>query len=248
MDPKNITILDGAEKIEGLAENFNHLNKKFTLNAEFNCTFGGNYLDTLKTFDMIIITPGISFYHPKIYPYRNKITSQAQMFFEYYQGKIIAVSGTKGKSTTPTLLYETCKRAKKNVQLVGNMGNPVLNYLNVEHLASQKEEYVVFEVSSYMLDGLKKNNYISILLNIYADHIDWHEGFENYKNAKLNLLNGSKYNLVRDEVREKYDFTKQQLKDLHISTFGHRGAYNYQEGQFSIQKKPLFDDASVLLR
>ncbi len=248
VDPKNITILDGAEKIEGLAENFDYLSKKFTLNTEFNCTFGGNYLDTLKTFDMIIITPGISFYHPKIYPYRDKITSQAQIFFEYYQGKIIAVSGTKGKSTTATLIYETCKRADKNVQLVGNIGNPVLDYINIENLILQKDEYVVFEVSSYMLDGLKKNNYISVLLNIYADHIDWHNGFDNYKNAKLNLLNGSKYNLVRDEVCEKYDFTKQQTKDLNINTFGHRGMYIYQEGQFYVQKKPLFDATSIVLK
>jgi UDP-N-acetylmuramoylalanine--D-glutamate ligase len=248
VNPKLITILDGAEKIEGLTENFDYLNKKFTLNTEFNCMFGGDYLDTLQTFDMIIITPGISLYHPKIYPHRHKITSQAQIFFEYYQGKIIAVSGTKGKSTTATLIYETCKHAKKSVQLVGNIGNPVLDYLNIENLVAQKDEYVVFEVSSYMLDGLKKNNYISILLNIYADHIDRHDGFENYKNAKLNLLNGSKYNLVRDEVREKYDFTKQQYKDLHISTFGHKGAYSYQEGKFYVQKKPLFDATSLLLK
>lgn len=59
------------------------------------------------------------------------------------------------------------------------------------------------------------------MLNIYSDHIDRHDGFENYKNAKLNLLNGSAYNLLRDEVLEKHDFTKQELKDLHIHTFGH---------------------------
>lgn len=109
-------------------------------------------MDNLKKFDLIVKTPGISIYHSKIYPYREKITSQAQIFFDYYQGKIIAVSGTKGKSTTSTLIYETLKHAKKNVQLIGNIGNPVLDYLDIENLKSQKEEYVVFEVSSYMLE------------------------------------------------------------------------------------------------
>lgn len=92
VQPKNVTILDGAKKIEGLAENFGILNQIFGINPEFNMVFGDNYLDKLKNFDIIIKTPGISLYNPKIYPYKNKITSQAQIFFDYYQGKIIAVS------------------------------------------------------------------------------------------------------------------------------------------------------------
>lgn len=90
--PKNITILDGAKKIEGLASNFEYLNQKFNINPEFNVIFGPKYIDNLKIFDIIIKTPGISLYHDKIYPYKQKITSQAQIFFDYYQGKIIGVS------------------------------------------------------------------------------------------------------------------------------------------------------------
>ncbi len=180
---------------------------------------GEKYLDNLKKFDLIIKTPGVSIYHEKIAPYKHKITTQAQIFFDYYQGKVIAVSGTKGKSTTSTLLYETIKQAKKDVLLIGNIGNSVLDYLDIKDLASQKKEYAVFEVSSYMLEGLKKSNYISILLNIYSDHSDWHNGLENYKNAKFNLLNGSRYNLVRDEIIDDHEFDKQDIKDLAIHMF-----------------------------
>jgi len=135
-----------------LAANLEYLNQTFGIDPDFDIILGANYLDTLKKFDLIIKTPGISLYHSKIYPYKHKITSQAQIFFDYYQGKIIAVSGTKGKSTTCTLIYETLKNAKKNVQLIGNIGNPVLNYLDIKNPASQKNEYAVFEVSSYMLE------------------------------------------------------------------------------------------------
>lgn len=135
-----------------MAANLEYLNQTLGINPEFDIVLGDNYLDNLKKFDLIVKTPGISIYHSKIYPYRKKITSQAQIFFDYYQGKIIAISGTKGKSTTSTLIYETLKHAKKNVQLIGNIGNPVLDYLDIENLKSQKKEYVVFEVSSYMLE------------------------------------------------------------------------------------------------
>jgi len=245
---RNITILDGAEKIDGLATNFEYLNQTFGIDPEFNMIFWANYLDTLKTFDIIIKTPWISLYHDKIYPYRKKITSQAQMFFDHYQGKIIAVSGTKGKSTTSTLIYETIKHAGKSVQLIGNIGNPVLNYLDIDTPEAQKDEYAVFEVSSYMLEWLLKKNYISVLLNIYSDHIDRHDGFENYKNAKLNLLNGSEHNLMRDEILEKHDFTEHQLKELHIQTFWHQGEYSYKEGEFLVKKTKAFYGDNILIQ
>ncbi len=248
VSPKRITILDGAKKIEWLAENLEYLSTTFAIDPTFDMVFGDNYLDNLKKYDIIIKTPGISVYHSKVYPYREKITSQAQIFFDYYQGKIISVSGTKGKSTTSTLIYETLKHAKKEVQLIGNIGNPVLDYLDLKNLTSQKDTYVVFEVSSYMLEGLTKKNYISVLLNIYSDHIDRHDGFENYKNAKLNLLNGSQYNLLRDEVLEKHDFTKQEIKELHIRTFGHAGEYSYHDGAFYIRKGQIFSNNAIILQ
>jgi len=244
ISPKNITILDGAKKIEGLATNFEYINQTFGIDRDFNVVFGNSYLDHLKTFDIIIKTPGISLYNKKIYPYRHKITSQAQLFFDWYQGKVIAISWTKGKSTTATLVYETLKRADKNVQLIGNIGNPVLDYLDIQNPTSQKNEYVVFEVSSYMLEGLKKKNYISILLNIYADHIDRHDGFQNYQDAKLNILSGSTHNLIRDEIKEKYSCEKK----IKVSVFWHTGDYVYQEGKFYIKNTCVGDDHAIILK
>lgn len=248
ISPKNITILDGAKKIEGLAASFEYIKNTLSIDPEFNLIFWGKYLDTLNMFDVIIKTPGISLYHEKVYPYRDKITTQAQLFFDYYQGKIIAVSWTKGKSTTATLTYEILKQAEKTVQLIWNIGNPVLDYLDILHPESQKNEYVVFEVSSYMLEWLKKNNYISILVNIYPDHIDWHNGFENYKNAKLNLLQGSEYNIIRDELCEKKYFDKQRCKDIHAHIFWHTGEYSYKEGFFYVDTHPVFDNHDIILK
>jgi len=86
------------------------------------------------------------------------------------------------------------------------------------------------------------------LLNIYSDHIDRHDGFENYKDAKLNLLNGSKYNLLRDEILENHDFGKKELKDLNVRVFGHKGNYTYKDGTFSVKKKQVFGNDGVIIQ
>ncbi len=247
VQPKNITILDVVQKIEWLADNLEYLYKTFGIEPEINMILGDTYLDSLKKFDLIIKTPGISIYHSKIYPYRKKITSQAQIFFDYYQGKIIAITGTKGKSTTCTLTYETLKAAGKNVQLIGNIGKPVLDFLHIDDLTSQKDEYAVFEVSSYMLEWLKKQNYISVILNIYADHIDRHQGFDNYQKAKFNILYGSEHNILRYEVAKNNELDEDDFKEYHVSMFGKKGKYRYKNNAFYINTRKVFDDTWILL-
>ncbi len=168
-------------------------------------------------------------YHEKIYPWRKKIISQSQIFFDNYKGKIIAVSGTKGKSTTCTLIAEILQSAGKKVQLIGNIGNPMIDFLDIEHPESQQDEYVVCEISSYMLEGLKKKNYISILLNIYPDHLDWHQGFDNYQKAKFNILYGSEHNLIRHEILTNNQLESDDFKDYNVQLFGKEGKYIYKD-------------------
>lgn len=177
MAPKHITILDANTSV------YQDHKQYFDQYSDLTVIGGATYMDDLASYECIIKTPGISLYHPKLLAYKDRITTQAQLFFDYYPGKIIAVSGTKGKSTTATLIYKTLQEAGKKVQLIGNIGNPVLEYLPENFL--DEEEYVVFEVSSYMLENLHKKNYISVLVNIYPDHLDWHQGFQNYLQAKL---------------------------------------------------------------
>ena len=140
------------------------------------------YVNELNKYDIIIKSPWISPYWEKIKSARSKITSQAEIFFHEYAWKIIAVTGTKWKSTTTSLIYSILKTAWFSVGLVGNIWNPVLDALN------EKYDFVVFEMSSYMLDGIDINPFISVIVNIYPEHLDYHEWFENYKNAKLAVI------------------------------------------------------------
>lgn len=248
VSPRDITILDWANQIEWLATNLENIAQSLWMYPEFNIILGETYLDYLKQFDIIIKTPGISLYHPKVFPFRKKITSQAQIFFDWYQGKIIAISGTKGKSTTATLTYETLKNAGKNVILIGNIGNPVLDYLDTYNLQSQKEQYAVFEVSSYMLEWLTKKNYISVLLNIYPDHLDRHQWFDNYQKAKFNILYGSEHNVLRYEIIKTNELEGEDFKGFNVHIFGKEGEYTYKDGDFFLQQKKIADDKNILLR
>jgi UDP-N-acetylmuramoylalanine-D-glutamate ligase len=109
---------------------------------------------------------------------------------------VIGITGTKGKSTISSLTYDALKKAKFTAKLVGNIGLPVLDEIDL--LKGKKYDYVVYEMSSYMLDHFAPKNFISVVNNVYTCHLDWHKTFENYQDAKLNILRKSKYKLVHN--------------------------------------------------
>lgn len=203
----NITILDQNKDLK--VEYFN-----------WKIITWDNYLNNLDQYDYIFKSPWISIYTNNLEYIKDKILTQAKIFFEYYDKKIIWITQTKWKSTTATLVYNLLKNSWYNVKLVWNIWNPVLDEIDLE-----KDEYdfVVYELSSYMLDDLDNyKSYISIFWNIFPDHIDWHKNFENYFNAKKNILKNSENILVWLDL---YPKIKKDLLNRNFLTFGEMGAY-----------------------
>jgi len=83
---------------------------------------------------------------------------------------------------------------------VGNIGRPVLDQVDI--LAKKKYDFIVYEMSSYMLEETAPKNYISILNNIYTCHVDWHKNFENYEKAKARILSSAKYAFINYELKD----------------------------------------------
>jgi UDP-N-acetylmuramoylalanine--D-glutamate ligase len=178
----DVWILDRKQK-----ENLDHemITQAEQLGAQF--ILGKNYLDNLTEFDIIIRSPGVKRLLPEILVAEKKgviVTSQTKIFFDLCPCSIIGVTGTKGKGTTSSLIYEMLKEAGMDTYLGGNIGVPPLTFL--EKL--QSSSIVVLELSSFQLQDMTKSPHIGVLLMITSEHLDHHATQKEYVDAKRNLL------------------------------------------------------------
>jgi UDP-N-acetylmuramoylalanine--D-glutamate ligase len=144
---------------------------------------GDDYLQGLDKYDLIVRSPGVKLELLKNVS-KEKITSQTKLFFQLCPCKIVGITGTKGKGTTASLIYEMLKKAGKNAYLIGNIGNPPLDVLDKLNPQSN----VVFELSSFQLFDLEKSPHVAVVLMITSEHLDYHKDLEEYISAKRNIL------------------------------------------------------------
>lgn len=222
----NITILDKSLGLK--IENFS-----------WKIISWEKYLETIWEYDYIFKSPWISPYTNDLKKYNDKILTQARLFFDYYKWKIISITQTKWKSTTTTLVYNLLKNAWYNVKIVWNIWNPVLDEIDI---FSDSYDFVVYELSSYMLEELSNHHsFISILWNIYEDHLDWHNWFENYKKAKLNILNNAD-NLLIWSIVEKNILDWLSWKNY--KTFWEKWYFSFKNTDFYIWKEVFIKELS----
>lgn len=151
-------------------------------NLEF--IVGREYLKKIENFDLILKSPGISFKGIDTSKIMDKITSQLELFLKYCECYTIGITGTKGKSTTSSLIYQMLIEQGKNTILLGNIGIPIFDHME----EIQKDSIVILEISSHTLEYIKKSPNIGIILNIYEEHLDHYDNINKYIEAKFNIL------------------------------------------------------------
>ena len=146
-------------------------------------------LSDITNLENIFVSPGIKKDHEIINLAEEKninLTSDIQYFNEISKVKIVGITGTNGKTSFVTLLDKILKKHGYKSKVAGNIGNSPLN------LISDKEnlDFLILELSSFQLSHLTKLDLeISVILNIYEDHIDWHNSFSDYVSSKLKIFN-----------------------------------------------------------
>jgi UDP-N-acetylmuramoylalanine--D-glutamate ligase len=148
---------------------------------------GDDYLTRVPAVDIVIKSPGIK-PEETIERWRNdgKLTSATALFVEEALAEkalVIGITGSKGKSTTSSLIYSILKASGKNVSLVGNIGEP-----SIAHLDEAKPGKIfVLEMSSYQLMELTVGPSIAVVTSFFPDHLDYHGSLEAYRAAKANI-------------------------------------------------------------
>ncbi len=146
---------------------------------------GEGYLDELNA-ELVFKTPGMRFDHPALEKARAAgavVTSEMEVFFELCPCRLIAVTGSDGKSTTTTLIARLLEAAGYTVHLGGNLGRPLLP--DIEKI--KEEDLAVLELSSFQLHTMKKSPHIAVVTNLSPNHLDVHRSMEEYVDAKRNI-------------------------------------------------------------
>ena len=152
---------------------------------------GNKYLEACKNYDVILKAPGVIIKDSLDDATKTKITSQSDLFMRVFHNQVIGVTGTKGKSTTSSLIYHVLKNAGYDTQLVGNIGKPCFDIID----EITPNTVVVFELSAHQLEFIQARPHIAVLLNIYDEHFDHYSSPDAYYQAKKNIF---KYQSVND--------------------------------------------------
>lgn len=177
-----VTIFDNRREEELSKEIINKIN-----NYDFKYIGGEDNLKKLQGFDYIFRSPSCLPTKPELVAEKERgaiITSEIEMLMKLAPCKIIGVTGTEGKTTTSSIIYAILKEAGLVCYLGGNIGNPI--FTNLSNI--NENDIIVLEMSSFQLMGMEESPDISLVTNIFPDHLDYHKDMDEYINSKKNIF------------------------------------------------------------
>lgn len=193
-------------------------------NKGVKLVLGQNYLGSLNNFDVIFKTPSMRIDSPALAAERDRgayITSEMAEFIKYCPAKMYGVTGSDGKTTTTTLIYNILKEEGYRSWVGGNIGTPLFS--KIEEI--KPDDKVVLELSSFQLMGMEVSPEVAVVTNISPNHLDIHKDMKEYVDAKKNIFKHQNSNDVVI-LNKDNEYTNSMVKE----------AVGKVE-QFSIEKK-----------
>jgi UDP-N-acetylmuramoylalanine--D-glutamate ligase len=158
------------------------------LDEGINVEAGGHGLLTFRRQDLIVVSPGVPLNTPELVQAKSfgrPVIGELELAARFLKGKILAITGSNGKTTTTVLAGEILKEAGYATLVAGNIGVPVIGLID----ESTDDTWSVLEVSSFQLESTEEfHPKIAVILNITPDHLDRHGTFENYALAKERIF------------------------------------------------------------
>ncbi len=240
-----IIVTDSKDQDETKIKELETLNIKF-----LKTSTPEDILD--ESFDLIIKNPAVFPSHPCIIKGNNldiPVVNEMEVAYHFLPQnvKIIGVTGSNGKTTTTTLIYETLKKAHEEVTLGGNIGTPLSELINKNLI--KPNSYLLLEISDHQLmDFHDFKTDISILTNLCPTHLDYHGSYETYKNVKKKIFNhhdNKDIAILNTKNPDSIDLTK----DIQSTKYYFNDAYNYYtDTAIFINKEEVLKTKDIILK
>ncbi|AKN33014.1 UDP-N-acetylmuramoyl-L-alanyl-D-glutamate synthetase [Clostridium carboxidivorans P7] len=208
-----------------------------------NLVLGENYMDSLNGFDVIFKTPSMRIDTPALINAKKQgayITSEMEEFIKYCPAKVYGVTGSDGKTTTTTLIYNILKQQGYKTWVGGNIGTPL--FTEIEKMKS--DDKVVLELSSFQLMTMNVSPEVAVVTNLSPNHLDIHKDMQEYIDSKKNIFkyqqSESLLILNRDNnlTNSMFNEAKGRVLEFSIKEKVKDGAY-FEENKLYIKEKEV---------
>ncbi len=232
--------VEGRAVAEYLHKNqvgFTVLCSKGEEDKSYSCEIKEIDVALLNQFDIIVKSPGISPYSDLVKNSKAQFTSATALWFANEKNtSVIAITGTKGKSTSVSVLRHVLEALNYNVNLVGNIGTPLI-------AASSDCDYIVLEASSFQIYDGEIQADIALINNLYPEHVDWHEGAENYFSDKVKLLDSATIKIINANNKELVKRTH----SMNCVLFNAKNAFHVEGESLFLQDREVLKISEIQL-
>lgn len=241
-----VTDLKNKEQLKSSIDELKQYNVRFSL--------GGHKVEDFINTDVILKGPGVRWDRPEIKAAQEKgipIEMESALFAAYCPAPIVGITGTRGKSTTTSMIYEVLKLTGRTIHLAGNIPQ-VSTILLLEKI--QPEDIVVMELSSFQLSGFhahKISPHIAVFTSFYPDHLNYYSSMDDYfydKSAIYAYQTEKDFLIAHDSLRERIENDKPHSRGTYYSSSDFpaelmylRGVHNKRNAAAALQVSSLFN-------